>query len=131
MDPIAVVNGQFELAISNGQTQQDSGLVNAIVMSLFGGNLDGSIYWGFDTDSTENTFQLALATSPSFEADIPALTKAALDDLSWLVVDNIADEIDVRIAADGPRRMNIWIAIQLTKDASLKIFKFNENGVQL
>jgi phage gp46-like protein len=125
MDPAILVDGQFSLVLNNGQTENDAELTNAVILSIFGGNRDGSQYWGYDADEGENNFQTELAKTTDFEAGAPALRSCILLDLKWLLDDGIASELDARVEQDSQntRRLNIWIAVMLSKDSTVKIIR--------
>lgn len=128
-----------EIAITDGLIQTTDGFETAIYLALFGGNYkdDGTTatkkyqYWGnlLETESQKkltSRFQNLLYGIPATPANLLKLKSAALQDLSWLTTEKIADKINIDISIISKNR--IECEIEVLKDET-KLFetKFEAN----
>jgi len=72
----------------NGLVEMDTGLGTAFYLSLFGGNNDGTEYWGNRIESDPNKrlkseTQKALAALPVTTGNLIKIQRAVESDLSW------------------------------------------------
>jgi len=120
-----------ELAIEDGLFMPDKSFATAVLISLFGGNIEDSGkvenrsgWWGNYTGSTENKiqsrFQAITNGNPLTVATAKEAVNAAKLDLAWVIENGIADEISIKGVIADVKRFELEVI--LTKDGT-DIFK--------
>lgn len=116
---------EFEIPIVNGTVQLEPGLAGAVVLSLFGGNIedDGSDallseqYWG-NLLETEEAFmyrsrtQYLLKRLPPIPSSVSRIDAAVLEDLKWMLDASVANEITSQTSIPALNRVQIDVVIE-------------------
>lgn len=100
---IIAENGVIELAESPS---------SAAFISLFGGNIDGSAWWGDDGLTSET--QTVIDQLPPSSGNLLRLEQAVLSDLAWMKQSPYSWDISASAAIEAANRVNIAISINGT-----------------
>ena len=126
-----------EILIENGIVGMSGGLETTVFLSLFGGNEDDNgadknkaEWWG-DLNETENKYkyrsetQNLLKSLPATSNNIKRIEDAANRDLSWMIENKIASNIEIVVSMPGINKVGINIAVEAFGKES--DFKYIEN----
>lgn len=122
---VAQDSGEFDLEVLNGVAALDESPFEAVVLSLWGGNLDDNgteatrskMYWANFAEPDENAHlrsrtQALLLGLPAISANISRIEEAAKADLEWMQAVGVASAIE--ISASMPHRNTVKLAISIT-----------------
>lgn len=119
-----------QISILNGLVMPDKRFSTAAYISLFGGNDDdmgrvdnNKTWWGNRFSNISNNelvvsrFQSLTKKLPLTSKNIALAEQAARDDLNWMIMEDVADEVSVAVQAIDKNRINLNIVVK--KDGSL------------
>lgn len=118
-------SGEFDLEILNGVAALDESPFEAVVLSLWGGNLDDNgteatrskMYWANFAEPDESAHlrsrtQALLLGLPAISANIPRIEEAATADLEWMQTVGVASASEVSVSM--PHRNTVKLVISIT-----------------
>jgi len=116
-------NNEADIAVQNGYVELDSGLTTAISISLFGGNIDTTAWWGNELDSNtasnlSNEF-LQWQGRTLTSASLSALEEDIKENLAWLTTEQAVDSYSVSVSILAINKVQIDITIN---DSTLTFF---------
>ena len=119
-----------DITVTNGLIEMSGGLETAAYLSLFGGDEDGSNWWG-NIDELDiaaqyhSETQELLRSIPSTSGNLIRIKDAVERDLAWFTDEKIASSISVVISIPALNRVKINVTIEAQGDESE--FEFVEN----
>ena len=126
MEPVLSGSTSFDIDMTNYQVESDSGLANSIAISLFGGNADGTDYWGSQATGIKGGSFAALLKGGVL--DPQSWKTAILSDLDWLISEDVATSLDVVLTRPRRtvRRVDIKILVYFDRSKTPEIFTFSQ-----
>jgi len=123
-------NDNGDITVVNGLVEMSGGLETATYLSLFGGNEDGSNWWGnideLDTaDQYRSETQELLKSIPATSGNLIRIKDAVDRDIAWFIDKKIASLTTVTISIPALNRIKIVVTITVQGDESE--FEFVEN----
>lgn len=118
------------ITVTNGLVEMSGGLETAAYLSLFGGDEDGSNWWG-NIDELDiagqyhSETQELLRSIPSTSGNLIRIKDAVERDIAWFIDKKIASSISVVISIPALNRVKIIVTITAQGDESE--FEFVEN----
>lgn len=126
------VDGMGNIVIEDGLVKDCRNFSTAVYLSLFGGNArddagrDNETWWGNLIPGTKkneklvSSFYAIVSGFPINSNNIKRAARAAKDDLSWMIEEGIADEIDASIHAISIRQVQLTIRVSKSGNDILK-----------
>lgn len=124
-------NDDGDILVEGGFVAMDGGLNTAAFLSLFGGNEDGSTWWGNLTETqperqyTSET-QTLLRALPAIPDNLRRLELAAGRDLAWMISAGVARSVSVVATMPGINRVKLTIDIS-TGETGAETLEYIEN----
>lgn len=125
-------DGMGNIVIEDGLVKDCRNFSTAVYLSLFGGNArddagrDNGTWWGNLIPGTKkneklvSSFYAIVSGFPINSNNIKRAARAAKDDLSWMIEEGIADEIDASIHAISIRQVQLTIRVSKSGNDILK-----------
>ncbi|MCI6912992.1 MAG: hypothetical protein MR771_07495 [Treponema succinifaciens] len=125
-------DGMGNIVIEDGLVKDCRNFSTAVYLSLFGGNArddagrDNETWWGNLIPGTKkneklvSSFYAIVSGFPINSNNIKRAARAAKDDLSWMIEEGIADEIDASIHAISIRQVQLTIRVSKSGNDILK-----------
>lgn len=133
--------GSGNIVIEDGLVKDCRNFSTAVYLSLFGGNArddagrDNETWWGNLIPGTKkneklvSSFYTIVSGFPLNSNNIKKAVAAAKDDLSWMIEEGIADEIDASVYAMSARQVQLTVRISKSGSDILKdTFGFQWQG---
>ncbi len=134
-------DGSGNIVIEDGLVKDCRNFSTAVYLSLFGGNArdeagrDNETWWGNLISGTKkneklvSSFYAIVSGLPINSNNIKRAASAAKDDLSWMIEEGIADEIETSIYAMSAKQVQLTVRVSKSGNDILKdTFGFQWQG---
>lgn len=101
-----------EINIENGSVELQESPSSAAYISLFGGNVNGSAWWG-DADMVSATQEFIDKYAPT-SGNLRKLEEAVKSDLAWMTQSPYGWAVDASASMESVNRVNIVVTINGT-----------------
>lgn len=101
-----------EINIENGTIELQESPSSAAYISLFGGNVNGSAWWG-DADMVSATQEFIDKYAPT-SGNLKKLEEAVKSDLAWMTQSPYSWAVDASASMESVNRVNIVVTINGT-----------------
>lgn len=119
-----------DIEVEGGIVAMDGGLEGAVFISLFGGNQDGSAYWGNRLELAKarqlvSETQTLLHTIPATPFNLRRIEEAAKRDLNWVIDERAASSVEVSASIPSLNRIRLHVKVSAQGGESTFIFAEN------
>ena len=134
---IIQTNDDGDIDVQNGYFKMSGGILSAVYISLFGGNIDdaggsdtGAEWWGNKSENVaarkyRSRTQYALRNTKQSTGNLSRIVDAAKLDLAWFITERVASAVSV--SASIPTLNKIKFVVTITANGVETTFTFTEN----